>query len=197
MPSQATADAASGTLALYHADGWLDETLNVFKVSAAVPIGLIVVWALMCSQVGLADVFWLGFMILLLPAVGVISFLLRARGQRIVADDEGLRRDTREVPFWMRPFTPSWSCRWQDLLRVDVREIDVRGGRGGPDATIEMRLVLRDGRGIRLRPRYWLTSDGVAEQPTYQHLEALPSVATPLGRALERWAPRVPIQSTA
>lgn len=115
MPSQATADAASESVALYHADGWLDETLN----------------------------------------------------------------------------------RWQDILRVDVREIDVRGGRGGPHPTIEMRLVLRDGRGIRLRPRYWLTSASVAEQPTYQRLEALPSAATPVGRALERWAPQVPVQSTA
>lgn len=197
MPGRDTAETVDGAMALYHAYGWLEEKLNEYKISAAVPLGLILIWALACTQVGLADMFWVGFTILLLPAVGAISLFLRARGQRLVADSDGLHRKTDDVPFWMRPFTPSWSLQWPDILRVDVRQIDLHSGRGGPHTTIEMRLVLRDGRSIRLRPRYWLTSASIAEQPTIQRLEHLPSVATPIGRALERWAPDVPVRSTA
>lgn len=197
MPARGPAEAADGAIALYHAYGWLEEKLNEYKISAAVPVGLILIWALTCSQVGLADMFWVGSMILLLPAAGVVSLLLRARGQRLVADNDGLRRDTDGVPFWMRPFTPAWSLRWPEILRVDMRQIDLHSGRGGPHTTTEMRFVLRDGRSIRLRPRYWLTSAGIDEQPSIPRLEHLPSAATPLVQALERWAPDVPVRSTA
>lgn len=195
MPGRGAAEVADGAIVLFHAYGWLEEKLNEYKISAAVPVGLILIWALACSQVGLADLFWLGCVILLLPAVAVVSFLLRARGQRLVANDNGLHRDTDGVPFWMRPFTPAWSLRWPEILRVDVRQIDLHSGRGGPHTTIEMRFVLRDGRSIRLRPRYWLTSAGIAEQPTIQRLEHLPSAATPVGRALEQWAPDAPVRT--
>ena len=148
-----------------------------------------VAWTVSCSLATVEDVLWLGSLVFAAPTAVIVSMILYMRGQRIILDGTGLRRDNTRMPVWLRPFAPAWSLRWRDLVSVDTFRRTTGAGKTR-DTTIDMCFVLRDGQKIKVRPHFWLPASGIDEQPSLQTIRWLPVSAMPIGQAVRKWTPQ-------
>ena len=181
-------------LELHHVDGWVAEAVRIYYIAAGLLIAAMVFWLLVCGQIGLGD-FWWGAMFMLGPAALALGWVARSRGVRLVADDSGLRLDNSQVLPLVRPLASGWHVPWSDILRVDLREVQL-DPKNSYFTTFEMRILTRSGKARRLRPIRWMPMDLIRTNPSAFTLRQLPVASTPLGQAFERFGPDIPMRTT-